>query len=133
MGLKRSSNAPPISSQPLVAPLCSPLDMPGSSEASLSKLGSPVSEKIVDDALPSVVGGEAPYMGRGKHMRRAWLKMDLLALPIIVISYVLNVLDKANIGNARVAGLQDKLQIDDIQFSLALTTTLMQVFHNFSV
>ncbi len=66
--------------------------MSGSSEASLSKLGSPVTEKSVDHALLSVEPGEAPYMGRGKHMRRAWLKMDLLALPIIVISYVLNVL-----------------------------------------
>ena len=65
------------------------------SEEGSSSKHSPVSEKsattIEADALP-IAEGEDAYVHTGKSMRRVWLKMDLFALPVIVIFYVLNVL-----------------------------------------
>ncbi|KAH9474603.1 putative transporter C11D3.18C [Psilocybe cubensis] len=56
-------------------------------------------------------------------VRRAVLKMDLTLLPVMTIFYLLSFLDRANIGNARVAGLQKSLHMTDRQYQIAVTTT----------
>ncbi|KAH9962141.1 MFS general substrate transporter, partial [Russula dissimulans] len=56
-------------------------------------------------------------------LRRATLKMDLCVVPILALLYFLSFLDKANIGNARVAGLTESLRMSNYQFSIALTVT----------
>ncbi|KAG8763389.1 Proteasome subunit alpha type-4 [Ceratobasidium sp. 423] len=43
--------------------------------------------------------------------RRATLKIDLIVIPILTMFYLLSFLDRANIGNARVAGLQKDLHM----------------------
>lgn len=53
----------------------------------------------------------------------AWLKMDLTILPVISMLYFLSFLDRSNIGNARVAGLEKELHMTDKQYSIALTVT----------
>ncbi|PBK63050.1 MFS general substrate transporter [Armillaria solidipes] len=55
--------------------------------------------------------------------RRVWLKLDLFLLPVMGMFYFLSFLDRANIGNARIAGLQHDLQMTNKQFSIALTVT----------
>ncbi|KAI0717497.1 MFS general substrate transporter [Cerioporus squamosus] len=55
--------------------------------------------------------------------RRVWLKMDLLVLPIVTVLNFIACLDLANIGNARIAGLQQTLGISDEQFSIAMTVS----------
>ncbi|KAK0218592.1 major facilitator superfamily domain-containing protein [Armillaria nabsnona] len=55
--------------------------------------------------------------------RWVWLKMDLILMPVIAMWYFLSFLDRTNIGNARVAGLQRELQMTDKQFSIALIVT----------
>ncbi|KAK0457493.1 major facilitator superfamily domain-containing protein [Desarmillaria tabescens] len=55
--------------------------------------------------------------------RRVWLKLDLFLLPVIAMFYFLSFLDRTNIGNARVAGLQSDLQMTNKQYSIALTVT----------
>ncbi|KAI0739195.1 MFS general substrate transporter [Daedaleopsis nitida] len=101
-------------------------------EPSLDKQGSQVTEKSVDAALVESGGTistpESLAYAPGapmKNMPRVWLKMDLLALPIVVLMYSIYILDKSNVGNARIAGLQETLQMSDTQFSLALTTTFI--------
>ncbi|SJL15420.1 related to permease of the major facilitator superfamily [Armillaria ostoyae] len=55
--------------------------------------------------------------------RRVWLKLDLFLLPVIAMFYFLSFLDRTNIGNARIAGLQRDLQMTNKQYSIALTVT----------
>ncbi|KAK6380831.1 hypothetical protein LTS17_005032 [Exophiala oligosperma] len=55
--------------------------------------------------------------------RKLNLKLDLLILPLVTIVYLLAFLDRANIGNARVAGLQEDLKISSYQYQVAITVT----------
>ncbi|KAF9494645.1 MFS general substrate transporter [Pleurotus eryngii] len=48
--------------------------------------------------------------------RRVWRKLDLYVLPVVVV-------DRTNIGNARIAGLQEYLRMTDTQYSITLTMT----------
>ncbi|KAI8976644.1 MFS general substrate transporter [Trametes punicea] len=60
-----------------------------------------------------------------KAANRLWVKIDLIVLPVVTIIYFLASLDKSNIGNARIAGLQKQLKMTDDQYSIALTATLI--------
>ncbi|KAK0221314.1 major facilitator superfamily domain-containing protein [Armillaria fumosa] len=55
--------------------------------------------------------------------KRVWLKLDLFLLPVIAMFHFLSFLDRTNIGNARIAGLQRDLQMTNNQYSIALTVT----------
>lgn len=44
------------------------------------------------------------------------MKLDLLLVPMMCAIYLLAFLDRANIGNARVAGLQEDLELTDHQY-----------------
>ena len=47
-------------------------------------------------------------------------KLDFLVQPVMFIMFILLLLDRANIGNARVAGLQKDLKITDGQFQTGM-------------
>lgn len=47
-------------------------------------------------------------------------KIDIRALPILIILFLLNVLDRNAIANARLGGLEDSLGIDDVQYQTAV-------------
>lgn len=51
-------------------------------------------------------------------------KIDLRLLPMIVLMYILNYLDRNNIAAARLAGLQVDLKLTSVQFSVRI---LMEV------
>jgi len=53
-----------------------------------------------------------------KMERKALLKLDLLLVSLMCSLYLLAFLDRANIGNARVAGLQTDLDISDHQYQI---------------
>ncbi|PGH28378.1 hypothetical protein GX50_08886 [[Emmonsia] crescens] len=55
--------------------------------------------------------------------RKMLLKLDFLLVPMMGMLYLLAFLDRANIGNARVAGLQNDLGISDLQYQTAITVT----------
>ncbi|TDL17656.1 MFS general substrate transporter [Rickenella mellea] len=57
--------------------------------------------------------------------RKAVRKLDYTILPIMTMFYLLSFLDRANIGNARVAGLQTELKLTDTQYQIAVTTTFV--------
>lgn len=48
--------------------------------------------------------------------RKILFKMDILIIPIITMLYLLVFIDRANIGNARVAGLSKDLELTDLQY-----------------
>ncbi|EDN03450.1 conserved hypothetical protein [Histoplasma mississippiense (nom. inval.)] len=55
--------------------------------------------------------------------RKLLLKLDFLLVPMMGMLYLLSFLDRANIGNARVAGLQKDLGISDLHYQTAITVT----------
>ncbi|KAI8458816.1 major facilitator superfamily domain-containing protein, partial [Phakopsora pachyrhizi] len=59
----------------------------------------------------------------GDTERKAVRKLDLTVIPILSMFYLLSFLDRSNLGNARVSGLQKSLGISDHEYSIALTVT----------
>lgn len=50
--------------------------------------------------------------------RKVLLRLDLLVQPIIFVMCVFLFLDRANVGNARVAGMQKSLGLTDSQYQI---------------
>ena len=59
--------------------------------------------------------------GRAELERRLVRKIDLRLLPMIVLMYIMNYLDRNNIASARVQGLQDDLRLSDVQYQVRPT------------
>lgn len=55
--------------------------------------------------------------------KRAIWKLDAFLVIPLMLFYLLSFIDRTNIGNARVGGLQKSLNITDSQYSLSLTVT----------
>ncbi|KAF4253329.1 hypothetical protein KXW65_001449 [Aspergillus fumigatus] len=55
--------------------------------------------------------------------RQTLLRLDLLLMPMTLMLYLLAWLDRANVGNARVAGLEKDLHLTDLQYKTAITVT----------
>ncbi|KAI1310479.1 major facilitator superfamily domain-containing protein [Xylaria venustula] len=48
-------------------------------------------------------------------------KMDIRLIPVLALLYLLSFLDRGNIGNAKIEGLQEDLHMTDDQYNLCLT------------
>ncbi|KAF9529278.1 major facilitator superfamily domain-containing protein [Crepidotus variabilis] len=57
--------------------------------------------------------------------KRVWRKVDLVVVPFVTMFYLLSWLDRTNLGNARIAGLQKELKLTNDQYSMALTVTFI--------
>jgi len=53
----------------------------------------------------------------------AWRKMDCFIVPLCTMMFFLSFLDRTNVSNARLAGLQQELKMTNTQYSIALTVT----------
>lgn len=47
-------------------------------------------------------------------------KIDMRSLPILIILFLLNILDRNAIANARLGSLEDDLKISDVQYQTAV-------------
>ncbi|EGF96991.1 uncharacterized protein MELLADRAFT_70294 [Melampsora larici-populina 98AG31] len=56
--------------------------------------------------------------------KTVWM-LDLTILPIMTMFSLLNFLDRVSIGNLRVIGFQEDLDVSDIQIAIALTAGMM--------
>ncbi|KAI0081283.1 MFS general substrate transporter [Panus rudis PR-1116 ss-1] len=65
--------------------------------------------------------GKIPYDDAEE--RRAVRRLDWTVLPLVTLFYLFSFLDRANIGNARVAGMQKGLHMTDHQYQIAITVT----------
>lgn len=54
--------------------------------------------------------------------KRILWKLDILLIPVIAMLYLLVFIDRTNIGNARVAGLQKDLNLTDHQYKTGEST-----------
>ncbi|KAI0513269.1 nicotinamide mononucleotide permease [Xylaria bambusicola] len=61
---------------------------------------------------------EAEY---SKLSKKATLKMDFVIMPILVIMYILNYLDRQNLASARLAGIEEELGISDVQYQTCVS------------
>ncbi|KAJ7290157.1 major facilitator superfamily domain-containing protein [Mycena rebaudengoi] len=80
---------------------------------------------VIDTGTGSIdtgTGSEQPVFN-SELERVVWRKIDMWILPIVTIFYLLSFLDRTNIGNAKVAGLQKDLKMTPTQYSFALTVT----------
>ncbi|KIV81233.1 hypothetical protein PV11_08660 [Exophiala sideris] len=56
-----------------------------------------------------------------KETKRILRKVDYRLLPMLTLLYVLAFLDRGNIGNAKVAGMNKELKLTGTQYNIALT------------
>lgn len=55
---------------------------------------------------------------RAEAERKLVRKIDFRLLPIVIIMYILNYLDRNNIAAARLAGLEDDLHLTSVQYQV---------------
>jgi sugar phosphate permease len=48
-------------------------------------------------------------------------KIDLRLMPILWVMYILNYVDRTNIGNAKIAGMSEDLHLDDSRYAVCLS------------
>lgn len=72
----------------------------------------------LDDPKPA--GGVEDYVPNTEEERKLVRKIDLFLLPTIWIMYLLSYMDRTNIGNAKVAGMANDLDLDSNRYSIAL-------------
>lgn len=65
-------------------------------------------------------GGNIPRYN-DKATAKLLRKIDWRLLPILTLLYTLSYLDRGNIGNAKVAGMNEDLGLSDGQYNLILT------------
>ncbi|KAI0760055.1 MFS general substrate transporter [Fomes fomentarius] len=87
-----------------------PKEKPGTEDATVEHLSVVSSIQVSDDA---------------DSLAKAWQKLDLIVLPWVIVMYLMAILDMANVGNARIAGLQDSLHMSDTELSIALTVSVI--------
>ncbi|TFK91208.1 MFS general substrate transporter [Polyporus arcularius HHB13444] len=95
---------------------------------SYNDAGAALEKRSLDDGSSEqgVAKADAHQDGRSDAATaKLWTKLDLLVLPVVTMMYFLSSLDRSNIGNARIAGLQKELHMTDYQYSIALTVTLI--------
>ncbi|KAI1818414.1 major facilitator superfamily domain-containing protein [Poronia punctata] len=77
--------------------------------------GQNVAKKI--DVAPALTAESFAHLDEKKILR----KMDMRLIPMLAILYLLSFLDRGNIGNAKIEGLQEDLNMSGDQYNLCLT------------
>lgn len=63
---------------------------------------------------------EAPLFDEAQ-VKKALRTIDFRLLPVLTLLYLLAFIDRGNIGNARIAGMNDDLNLSQTQYNIALT------------
>ena len=53
--------------------------------------------------------------------RRALRKVDYRLIPLLAFLYLVAFVDRSNIGNAKIAGLEDDLNLEGLRYNVAVT------------
>lgn len=69
-------------------------------------------------------GSIAPTVDKKAILR----KLDVRIIPVLAVLYLMSFLDRANIGNARIEGMTEDLNISSQQFNLCRKRTLGYVW-----
>lgn len=78
---------------------------------------------------PNSLAAEAPELVRNMTPEqrltaetRLKRKIDMRLLPMIILMYIMNYLDRNNIAAARLAGLEDELHLTSVQFNVRVAS-----------
>jgi len=82
---------------------------------SLEKRMSTTGSVLEKGKFDNTISQEIVADDKQKYLRK---KFDVRVLPIVVVLYVLSYLDRGNIGNARVAGVQKDLGLSQAQVGI---------------
>lgn len=88
----------------------------GSRQLEDVRAGQQVGDSFMPDSLSGMSEAELQKLGR-----RATLKMDLVILPILVIMYILNYLDRQNIASAKLADIEKDLNMSDVEYQTSVS------------
>jgi hypothetical protein len=58
---------------------------------------------------------------REKLGKKATFKMDIVIMPVLVIMYILNYLDRQNIASAKLANIEQDLNMSPVQYQTAVS------------
>lgn len=75
------------------------------------------------DIKDQVSAGEHLPVYDDKNTAKLLRKVDFRLLPMLTTLYLLSYLDRGNIGNARVAGMNQELNLTPKEYNLALTVS----------
>ncbi|THU98827.1 MFS general substrate transporter [Dendrothele bispora CBS 962.96] len=89
----------------------------------MSSSGNSDIEKHPENDSKSVSSVESEVVVDPEMEKKVWRKLDMYVLPIVAMFYLLSFLDRTNVANARVAGLQTQLGMSNKEYSIALTVT----------
>jgi hypothetical protein len=53
--------------------------------------------------------------------RKLWRKIDLRLMPMLCLMYLMSFMDRGNIGNAKLEGLESQLDLTGNRYNIALT------------
>jgi len=100
-------------------------------------------DQISDDAVPTTTPGHGamsskleppPLVAAMTQERRLHAeaklrrKIDTRLLPMIILMYIMNYLDRNNIAAVRLAGLQDELKLTSTQYQVYLSSTAYEKY-----
>jgi sugar phosphate permease len=76
-----------------------------------------------DDKLSKEMGNGQVTMASFAHLdeKKILRKMDMRLIPTLAVLYLLSFLDRGNIGNAKIEGLQEDLNMTNDQYNWCLT------------
>lgn len=100
---------------------------------SVDVAGIPAPCEVVHDAKdnfqpPEIVRTMTP--GERERAEKALVrKIDFRLLPMVVLMYIMNYLDRNNIAAAKLAGLEDDLNLSSIQYSVRASLSF-QILNN---
>ncbi|CAG7951855.1 unnamed protein product [Penicillium salamii] len=84
----------------------------------------PQSEGVKSARVEDISSGELQLTEKERRLdQETVVRLDLLLMPLTLILYLLAWLDRANVGNARIAGLDRDLNLSDHQYKVAITVT----------
>lgn len=84
--------------------------------AIFTKSSSNVDRYSNGSANDQFAGNDAEKLDPALERSVLW-RLDVLLVPLTCMLYLLSFLDRSNIGNARIAGLQTDLKLTDTQYS----------------
>ncbi|KIX94915.1 uncharacterized protein Z520_09225 [Fonsecaea multimorphosa CBS 102226] len=92
----------------------SPIDVQDNAIVESQHSADKTDEVFVEDATPTI---------NRKAERKLVRKQDMIILPLLGIGYMMGVLDRSNIGNARLMGIQKDLNLSNHQYFQVLMVT----------
>ncbi|KAL3461752.1 major facilitator superfamily domain-containing protein [Aspergillus heterothallicus] len=76
--------------------------------------------EMSDDVKGQVFNETGDFEAEQKLTRRILLKLDTRILPILALLFLCSFLDRTNVGNAKILGLEDDLNITNDQYDIGL-------------